>query len=66
MGDMVHGRYGSWMIWQIDDMLHDRYDTWEIRYMGDMVLDLEIWYKGDIVQWKICDMGDLEHGKYGT
>ena len=37
MGDMVHGRYGTWVIWYVKDIVHTRYGTCEIWYMGDMV-----------------------------
>ena len=35
--DMVHGRYGTWVIWYMCDMVHERYGTWEIGYMGNIV-----------------------------
>ena len=43
MGDMVHWRYETWKIWNMEDMVHgviahERYGTWNISYMGDIVL----------------------------
>ena len=40
MGDMVHGRYGTWEIRYMEDMgdmVHGRYGSWEIWYMEELV-----------------------------
>ena len=43
MGEMVHGRYETWNIWNMGDMVHGdiahgRYGTCNVLVMGDMAL----------------------------